>query len=282
MMMPAGKLPDFILIGAMKAGTTSLHYYLSLHPQISASKEKELNFFVEERNWPKGTDWYRAQFTNRGLAGEGSPIYTAFPQFQGVPQRMHSAVPDARLIYVLRDPIERMISHYIHRFAYGLEDRVVEEALLQAENNSYLDRSRYFLQLSRFLRFYALDRILILTQEELNTQRSSTLDRTFRFLGVEPGFRSRGFQRIRHRSRAKCRYSGLGNWLRLMPKRLGVRRLSPGLAYQSGYGLAWPFSRPIRRPRLDPDARVVLQRRLEADVAQLRELTRRRFRDWTI
>ena len=281
-MIPAGKLPDFILIGAMKAGTTSLHYYLGLHPQISASKEKELNFFVEERNWTKGTDWYRAQFANRGLSGEGSPIYTAFPQFQGVPRRMQSVVPEARLIYILRDPIERMISHYIHRFAYGLEDRGVEEALLQPENNFYLDRSRYFLQLSQFLQSYALDRILILTQEDLSARRSSTLDQAFRFLGVAPGFRSRGFQRIRHVSKAKRRYNQIGNRLRLMPKRLGMRRLAPDLAYQLGYCLAWPFSRAIGRPRLDPDARTILQRRLEADVAQLRELTRRRFRDWTI
>jgi len=110
-----GNLPNLIIIGAMKCATTSLHYYLNLHPQISMSEEKELDFFIHKNNWHKGIEWYKTNFTgNASVYGESSPNYTKYPFFNGVPERMHAVVPDAKLIYVVRDPIERIISHYIH------------------------------------------------------------------------------------------------------------------------------------------------------------------------
>ena len=117
-----GTLPNLIIIGAQKCGTTSLHYYLNLHPQILMSREKELNFFITERNWSKGVDWYRSQFVEKAeIYGESSPNYTDYIRFGGVPERMYSVVPDARLIYILRDPIERIVSHYVHLCDMGLE-----------------------------------------------------------------------------------------------------------------------------------------------------------------
>src|SRR5690606_18287453 len=98
----AGALPNLIVIGAQKCGTSGLHYHLSLHPQVSMSKPKELNFFIAERNWPRGEAWYRRQFDPRAkVRGESSPNYTAYPQHTGVPERMHSLVPDAKLIYIV-------------------------------------------------------------------------------------------------------------------------------------------------------------------------------------
>ena len=89
-----GALPNLVVIGAQKCGTSGLHYHLGLHPEISMSKPKELNFFIEERNWPRGLDWYRAHFDARAtVRGESSPNYTAYPQHLGVPERMHSVDP---------------------------------------------------------------------------------------------------------------------------------------------------------------------------------------------
>src|ERR687894_2292944 len=76
-------LPNLIVIGAQKCGTSVLHYYLSLHPEVSMSRPKELNFFIEERNWPRGLDWYKSQFDGDArVRGEASPNYTAYPQHQ--------------------------------------------------------------------------------------------------------------------------------------------------------------------------------------------------------
>ena len=110
-----GRLPDLIIIGAMKCGTTSLHRYLDLHPEIIMSGQKGLNFFIPERNWGKGVDWYRPNFKGNALvSGEASPNYTNFPDFKGVAGCMHPIGPNARLIYMVRDPVDRILSHYMH------------------------------------------------------------------------------------------------------------------------------------------------------------------------
>ncbi|MBW1859762.1 MAG: sulfotransferase domain-containing protein, partial [Deltaproteobacteria bacterium] len=117
-------------IGALKCGTTSLHYYLGLHPEISMSREKELYFFVKECNWNKGIDWYRSNFSGESkIHGESTPIYTAYPVYVGVAERMHGVVPGTKLIYVVRDPIDRLVSHYVHACEMGREDRGIEGAL---------------------------------------------------------------------------------------------------------------------------------------------------------
>src|ERR671915_243608 len=80
-----GALPNLVIIGAQKCGTSVLHYYLGLHPEVSMSKPKELNFFIEERNWPRGVEWYRGHFDPEArVRGEASPNYSAFPQHDGV------------------------------------------------------------------------------------------------------------------------------------------------------------------------------------------------------
>src|SRR5438093_10024477 len=99
-----GALPNLVVIGAQKCGTSGLHYYLSLHPEISMSRPKELNFFIAERNWPRGVEWYRRHFDPRAqVRGESSPNYTAFPQHTGVVERLHELLPEPRLVYLIRD-----------------------------------------------------------------------------------------------------------------------------------------------------------------------------------
>src|SRR4051812_3312851 len=115
-------LPNLIVIGAKKSGTTSLYVYLDAHPEISMTRDKELNFFVEERNWSRGLGWYGEQFdAGAPVRGEASPYYTALPHHRGVPERMASVIPDARLVYMVRDPIARLLSHYDMGVARGRE-----------------------------------------------------------------------------------------------------------------------------------------------------------------
>ncbi|MBW1859792.1 MAG: sulfotransferase domain-containing protein, partial [Deltaproteobacteria bacterium] len=129
-------------IGALKCGTTSLHYYLGLHPEISMSREKELYFFVKECNWYKGVDWYKSHFSGQSrIYGECTPIYTAYPVYRGVAERMHGVVPGAKLIYVVRDPIDRLVSHYVHACEMGREDRGIEGALSILEQVLHANRA---------------------------------------------------------------------------------------------------------------------------------------------
>ena len=90
-------MPNLIIIGGLKCGTTSIHHYLGLHPEIQMSKPKELNFFVDELNWDLGLDWYASRFDDRfKVRGESSPHYTNLPRFEGVAERIHEHCPDAQ------------------------------------------------------------------------------------------------------------------------------------------------------------------------------------------
>ena len=147
-----GALPNLIVIGGLKCGTTSLHHYLNLHPQIAMSRPKELNFFVAELNWELGPEWYASHFERDAeIRGETSPHYTNLPRFEGVAERMRELLGDgARLIYMVRDPIERMLSHYLHNVGGGYESRPMAEALADPDS-AYVARSRYAMQLEPYL-----------------------------------------------------------------------------------------------------------------------------------
>jgi hypothetical protein len=196
-----GTLPNFLVIGAMRAGSTSLHKALSDHPEIFMAQPKELHFFVEKRNWDRGLQWYVHQFAKAAdiaARGEASVTYTQFPQVSGVPQRAVSVLPNARLVYVVRDPIARMRSHYEHDLRRALAgtppygwSRIAahggaEDALLGQDK--YLDASRYAMQLDQWLEHYSADNICVLTSEWLWQDPRAAMREVFEFLGVDTGF----------------------------------------------------------------------------------------------
>ncbi|CAN5588452.1 sulfotransferase [soil metagenome] len=191
-----GALPNLVVIGGLKCGTTSLHHYLGLHPKVGMSKPKELNFFVEDLNWSLGTDWYRSRFpAGAEIRGETSPHYTNRPRFEGVAERMRETLgPDARLIYMVRDPIKRLLSHYVHNVGGGYETRPLVEAIA-GDQSSYVQRGLYAFQLEPYLESFERERILVVSQEELGAEREGTMREVFDFLGVEAGFTSEQFER---------------------------------------------------------------------------------------
>jgi hypothetical protein len=275
-----GALPNLIVIGAQKCGTSVLHYYLSLHPEVSMSKPKELNFFIEERNWPRGVDWYRAQFdADARVRGEASPNYTAFPQHQGVPERMHSVVPGARLIYMVRDPLERIAAHWVHNYAKRREKGTLAETLVHP-NTSYLTRSLYAMQLERYLTLYSKDQVLVFQQSELRYQRTETLRRIFEFIGVDPDFTHPRFEQERHQTSGKTRATRLAVRLEKLGRSRRGRRLP------ANFWLVLDDRLPLRRQIKRPDVRAALPpealEQLRDDAERLRELTGRDFSNWKI
>ncbi len=206
-----GVLPNLIIIGAMKCGTTALHRYLGLHPDVAMSEPKELNFFCgperplgreDERsewlagNWHRGVRWYAAQFRSAPVRGEASPGYTS-PSFPNAAERMARVVPGARLVYAVRDPIGRAVSQYFHHRAEGTERRPIEEALLDPASQ-YLERSRYHARLELYLSRFPRNRIFICAQEDLLTKRRGTLRELYSFVGVDDSFWSPGHDRRWH------------------------------------------------------------------------------------
>jgi hypothetical protein len=222
-------LPDFLIIGAMKCGTTSLYAYLGLHPSIVRAEEKELRYF--DLHYGRGPAWYRAQFPTerllertgrrlggRALTGEGCPDYLVHPL---APYRVRGLLPDVRMIVLLREPVERAISHHNHMVDVGIEDLPFEEAIEREPerlardlarldrfplhrceeflNYSYLARGRYAEQLEVWFSAFHRDQFLIMDSESLFADTEATLARACEFLGL-PAHRLPSYQPLGVRS----------------------------------------------------------------------------------
>jgi len=277
-----GALPNLVVVGGLKCGTTSLHHYLNLHPEVEMSRPKELNFFVAELNWPLGPEWYASHFSGRAsVRGESSPHYTNRPRFEGVAERMRSVVTDARLVYMVRDPIDRMLSHYLHNVGGGYDDRTLADAFADPES-AYVTRSRYFFQLEPYLEEFGPERIEIVGREELKRDRPATMRRVFAFLGVDPGFSSTQFDREWETGTAK----GRGRF-RLMDRAVRL----PGLrAVDRNFDrlpepLRWLVERVVHdpgagaapKPEVPPPLRQRLADLFRDDVARLEGVAGRGF-----
>lgn len=191
-------LPDFIVIGAQKAGTTSLFRFLTALPQVARPFGQEPVFFSHEIKFARGTDEYRASFPlnarlNHRITGEASGEYLYYPD---APERIGKLVPHVRLIAVLRNPVDRTISQYFHNVKLGLEELSLEEAIQreltwQRESNpvtgpphrrfgvlgggrAYLGRSMYAQHLSRWFDRFDGSQILIVEAESLFEDPAAT------------------------------------------------------------------------------------------------------------
>ena len=277
-------LPNLIVIGAAKCGTTSLHGYLDEHPQISMSREKELHFFVERKNWGRGLAWYESQFDGDApVRGESSPGYSAFPLYRGVPERMAATIPDARLVYLVRDPVERIVSHYSHRTVNWPEMRGLEEALADPHLREWLvTPSRYWLQLEQYLAHFAAERILVVDADALRESRAEALARIFSFLGVDATFSSREFDRSHNAAIGRVGPNRAGEAvLTLLSRALGPARAG-ALRQRAPRVLKAPFRYESQRPVLSDRLRAELEDELQDDVARLRHHTGLAFSGWTV
>ena len=277
-----GAPPNLVVIGGLKCGTTSLHHYLNLHPEIAMSRPKELNFFVEELNWPLGRDWYESHFDpEAAVRGETSPHYTNRPRFEGVAERMAETVPGARLIYMARDPIDRMLSHYLHNIGGGYDDRPLEVALAEPDT-AYVDRGRYFFQLEPYLERFERSRIELVTREELKSDRGATMRRVFAFLGVDEGFTSEEFEREWETGTAKSsgRFRAMDRAVRLPGLRAIDRhfdRLPERLRWRVERMVHDPDAGAAPKPHLPAKLRAELAERYRPDVEALQEWSGRSF-----
>ncbi len=271
-------LPTFIVIGAMKCGTTSLYYYLAEHPEIGMSRRKETDFFLKEHGqWARGGDWYRQQFPEESSArGECSPNYTKRHLFDGVPERIASVCPDVRLIYLVRDPIERTVSHYQGSRQQGREDRAFEAAVAEPEQSNYVRTSRYHAQLQPYLDCFPRENLLVVTTEELGAAPAATLRAIYRFLGVNPSVRNQRTGTRFNPSAAKKKYSPWVRWLSHQVPQSLKDRLRLYLPLQ------WLPGKHVARPEVSPAVRARLEAIFRPDVAALRDLTGRDFGAWSV
>lgn len=204
-----GGLPDFLIIGAQKAGTTYLYHLLTRHPYVEPATAKEVHYF--DTHFSKGDGWYRSRFPqpawregHKVLTGEASPYYLYHPH---AARRAAAVVPDAKLIVLLRNPVDRAYSDYQHKYREGREPlRSFQEAIEAEENRlrgerekmladedyaspnhrrfSYLSRGVYVDQLKEWRKYFDEDQLLVLKSEDFLERPSETLASVHDFLGL--------------------------------------------------------------------------------------------------
>lgn len=193
-------VPNFFVVGGQKCGTTSLHTYLTAHPDIYLPKQKETKYFVDDALYAKGISsyeetWYSSHLNERAV-GEVDPDYMYFEHALDR-MRENIEIDKAKFIFIFREPVSRAFSHYLMTYRRGIEPLSFKEAI-NAEHKriqqdyysrmhySYIDRGFYYRQVKRFLNYVDAEQILYILSEDLLYNTESTVNECFRFLGVNP------------------------------------------------------------------------------------------------
>lgn len=284
--------PEAYLIGAQKAGTTTLAELLDLHPAIAVSDPKETRFV--NLHWSRGLDWYRRCFP----ADEGRIFVDASPDYSSLPvpcppapppspgdprrdvvERLYQMRPDARFIYILRDPVARTHSGYWHAVRAGHERRPFREAILA--DSIYLRTGCYAEQIEHYLTRFPIDRFLILVFEEIRTDMIAAAQACYLFLGAEPTDFAPEDSPTRNQSYV---YTGAGRAVTNLIPTVALRKAMTRLAKQVLPDVA---QNALRRaltqdvPPLGPDDRAFLAEVFADHNARLERLLGRRFEPWT-
>ena len=279
-MNDAPLLPHFIIIGAMKSGTTTLYRHLSQHPGIDMSRDKETDFFVAEKNAGRGLDWYSAQFTRgEAVRGEASPNYAKRRDFPGVPERMAATCPDVRLIYVLRDPIIRAESQFRHSVLIGDLRPDLSDFAGSHEYMHIMDASHYAHQLDAYLQYFERDAVLVLDFDDLVRDPQGTLNRVFTHIGVAPV--SIAEAEVRNDSSQLSRVPA--PVLRFAQSQVG-RRIAGALDRDLRDKVRHVLARGRARtaPQFPSELRERMRAELVPDVARLRAMTGMPFSGWSL
>jgi hypothetical protein len=293
------EMPNLFIIGAAKCGTTSLHYYLDLHPEISMSKVKEPKYFLG----PIPSSPRRLRVTSREsyldlfepgvpVRGEASVAYSVSPCLRGVAERIANETPDARIVYMVRDPVERIVSGMRLRVALGHlppPNRSDTGAFwsgvlgdLDPGTNDIVARSLYMSQIREYLEHFPAESIMVIDHRGLLDDRIPTLERVFDFLGVDARFRHPRFE-VERNSGSTVATGGLNRRLRTSGTARKASMLLPEPVRKRAIGMARRFTgRRIEIPEMPQELRGRLIALFGPEVEDLREFTGQKFDGWSV
>lgn len=268
-------IPDFVIIGAMKCATSTLHDQLALQPGIFMTTPKEPNFFNDEERVRSDRAWYTSLFRDAeegDLCGESSTHYTKRPTWEGTAQRLRDAAPEARLVYVIRHPVDRLVSQYVHEWT---ENRIREPIDRAVERHPELvDYSRYAWQLEPYLDTFGAERIHVVLFEELVADPQRELERVCRFLGYDGTPRWHEEHEQKNASRFRLRKCGWRDAIIHQPALAQLRRRLVPKAVRRWVQSWWQMK---QRPGLSVATRERLVPVFDRDLAALEPLLGRRL-----
>jgi hypothetical protein len=260
--------PDFIVIGAMKSATTTLHEQLARQPGLFMSRPKEPNYFSDDEIHLRGWRWYSAIFRGAepgDLRGESSTHYTKLPSYPRTVERMVRDLPGLKLIYLMRNPIHRLISQYVHEITCGRIRGPLSEAIYH--HPELIDYSRYAMQLRPFLEAYGFRNILPVFFPRLVRFSQEELDRIGRFLGHRGALVWDRSMKPQNAGKDRLRFNPIRDALVRAPVLAGLRqRIVPHRWSQS---LKELWRAEIDPPRLSEAIVGYLREIFDADLAEL-------------
>lgn len=291
---PFDALPDFFVLGVAKGGTTSLHHYLRQHPELFLPYEKELHFFdADRKDISLDLDTYLGYFSGAGNRPTGDATPSYFRHVNEAGPRMRDLYGDAppRFLLLLRDPVERAYSHYLHNVSEGREPLSFEDALdaeadnpaaKQADWKAYFTDGVYADTLEKWFALFPRERFHLLRSAELAQAPAEALPKIFRFLGVPPDVDIDVNVRLNQTGERQSRT--IGRLLSLVPDPLRSwgRRWLPS-------SIRLPVEQFIRRrstgdasdrPTLNPETERALRTRYAPHVRRLSALTGQDFSAW--
>lgn len=259
--------PDFLVIGAMKSATSSLHDQLAAQPGIFMSDPKEPNFFSDDDRWQRGWGWYEGLFY-RGqdalLCGESSTHYTKLPTYPKTVARIYQYLPQARLIYVMRDPVDRLVSQFIHEWTEREMVGEIDEAVKRYPR--LIAYSRYAMQLRPYLETFGASRVLPVFFEALRRQPQAEFERIGQFLGYEGDVKWTEDLAARNVSRDRMRRSPWRDRFINQPILAYLRRTVLPEALRERVKNLW---RMRERPSLSEAVLAQVENELNRDLAEL-------------
>lgn len=265
------RISDFLIIGAMKCGTSTLHEQLALRSGVFMSEPKEPNFFSDDAEFSRGIEWYESLFagaTTRQLCGESSTHYTKLPTYPLTSTRMREHLPDVKLIYLMRDPIERMVSQYIHEWT----EREVADPFMQAvqRHERYVAYSCYARQLRPYLECYGAERILPVAFERMLRCPDEEFERICRFIDDPTPAPPKWHDDLpaQNVSTDRLRASPLRDLLLAVPPVHALTRLLP-TALRDRTKSPWQMR---DRPSMDDGLRARVESEIDRDLAELSSL----------
>jgi hypothetical protein len=178
--------PDFIIIGAMKSATSTLHTQLALQPGMFLTTPKEPNYFSDDQQYERGESWYNSLFLNAepdDICGESSTHYTKLPDYPDTIERMAKRLESPKLIYLMRHPVDRLISHYIHQWSQNVFKCDINQAIDEYEE--LIAYSCYARQLEPYIKQFGSENILPVFTEAMKIDPQRQLERVARFIGYQ-------------------------------------------------------------------------------------------------
>lgn len=272
------RLPNLLIIGAMKSGTSSLHDYLNLHPDIFMSEPKEIHYYADGTYLVKSREWYTSFFkTNKKIAGTTPQSYTKCHNkyYQSIPQRIYEDTPDAKLIYIVRDPIKRYASHILE--SYHCDSPT--DVRYSQESENYLKTSMYGMQLKAYLKYFDKKQIHVLALEDLNQHKLKELNKIFQFLEVQTMTNESMFDFKSNTAETKGIPAAIrGNFFIRM-----LSKISKPFGEEVSTMLSERFyANQLKKPTISHQEKEELKNKLREDITEFRRLTGKSFDQWEI